>query len=122
MSVLNLDNIQVKNRLRALASTCAETETEFKVDFLFETVCLNFHETVQEATLKHELDIDRLTNVITAIETDNASERTHVFAQIQNLEKMIQRIAAMPTPNSQPTDGKRFIFKESQRNHEIDQT
>ena len=84
---MNIDNLQIRNKLKSVSSELTEHGSNFK-----------------EAQLQSTLEIDKLNNLIQAMESDISSERNLVFAQISNLEKMIQRIAALP-PQETTDDG-----------------
>ena len=87
---MNIDNLQIRNKLKSVSSELTEHGSNFK-----------------EAQLQSTLEIDKLNNLIQAMESDISSERNLVFAQISNLEKMIQRIAALPPQET--TDDGQFI-------------
>ena len=52
---------------------------------------------LKESNLHYTLELDKMNSQMEDLESDVSSERTLVFAQINNLENMIQRIAALPT-------------------------
>ena len=60
---------------------------------------------LKEANLHYTLELDKISSQMEDLEGDVSSERTLVFAQINNLENMIQRIAALPT-QTESDDGK----------------
>ena len=60
---------------------------------------------LKEANLHYTLELDKISSQMEDLESDVSSERTLVFAQINNLENMIQRIAALPT-QTESDDGK----------------
>ena len=93
--MLNIDNLQIRNKLKSVSSELTEHGSNFK-----------------EAQLQVTLELDKLNNLVQALESDASGERNLVFAQISNLEKMIQRIAALP-PQETTDDGqlKKILMK-----------
>ena len=78
--MLNVDNVQIRNKLKSLTTACNEVDSGLK-----------------ESNLHYTLELDKMNSQMEDLESDVSSERTLVFAQINNLENMIQRIAALPT-------------------------